>query len=335
MKKNNPPTITRRTFGASLAALPAAAALGAPFVARAQEKYPSRPVTIVLPFGAGGVADVTSRLAAEKLGEKLGQRFVIENRPGAGGITAARTVLSAKPDGYTLGLVTNGTAISVALFKSLPFDPVKQFEMISQMGTFELVIVTGADSPYKTLGDFVKAAKEQPGKLNVGTITVGGTQNLAAELLKIAADVKFQIIPHRTTPDVTVALLRNDVQLAIDFPAALRGVLSDSKARALATTGPKRSPAMPNVPTVQEAGIPGYEVVSWNGFFAPAGTPKGVIDTLNAALREILSDPAVKKRYSALGIEAEPSSPAELKERLVSDIKKWSDVIAKAGIPKQ
>ena len=335
MKKNNPPTITRRTFGASLAAFPAAAALGAPLVARAQEKYPSRPVTIVLPFGAGGVADVTSRLAAERLGEKLGQRFVIENRPGAGGITAARTVLSAKPDGYTLGLVTNGTAISVALFKSLPFDPVKQFEMISQMGTFELVIVTGADSPYKTLGDFVKAAKEQPGKLNVGTITVGGTQNLAAELLKIAADIKFQIIPHRTTPDVTVALLRNDVQLAIDFPAALRGVLSDGKARALATTGPKRSPAMPNVPTVQEAGIPGYEVVSWNGFFAPAGTPKEVIDTLNAALREILSDPEVKKRYSALGIEAAPSSPAELKERLVSDIKKWSDVIAKAGIPKQ
>jgi tripartite-type tricarboxylate transporter receptor subunit TctC len=335
MKKNNPPTITRRTFGASLAAFPAAAALGAPLVARAQEKYPSRPVTIVLPFGAGGVADVTSRIAAERLGEKLGQRFVIENRPGAGGITAARTVLSAKPDGYTLGLVTNGTAISVALFKSLPFDPVKQFEMISQMGTFELVIVTGADSPYKTLGDFVKAAKEQPGKLNVGTITVGGTQNLAAELLKIAADIKFQIIPHRTTPDVTVALLRNDVQLAIDFPAALRGVLGDGKARALATTGPKRSPAMPNVPTVQEAGIPGYEVVSWNGFFAPAGTPKEVIDTLNAALREILSDPEVKKRYSALGIEAAPSSPAELKERLVSDIKKWSDVIAKAGIPKQ
>jgi tripartite-type tricarboxylate transporter receptor subunit TctC len=335
MKRNNPPTITRRAFGASLAAVPAAAALGAPFVAHAQEKYPSRPVTIVLPFGAGGVADVTSRLAAEKLGDKLGQRFVIENRPGAGGITAARTVLSAKPDGYTLGLVTNGTAISVALFKSLPFDPVKQFEMISQMGIFELVMITSADSPYKTLGDFVKAAKEQPGKLNVGTITVGGTQNLTAELLKISAGINFQIIPHRTTPDVTVALLRNDVQLAVEFPAAVRGVLGDSKARALATTGPKRSPAMPNVPTVQEAGIAGFEVVSWNGFFAPAGTPKEVITTLNAAFREILSDPDVKKRYSALGIEAAPSSPEELKTRLVSDIEKWSNVIAKAGIPKQ
>jgi tripartite-type tricarboxylate transporter receptor subunit TctC len=335
MKKNTPPTITRRAFSASLAALPAAAALGAPFVARAQEKYPSRPVTIVLPFGAGGVADVTSRLAAERLGEKLGQRFVIENRPGAGGITAARAVLSAKPDGYRLGLVTNGTAISVALFKSLPFDPVKQFEMISQMGTFELVMITGANSPYKTLADFVKAAKEQPGKLNVGTITVGSTQNLTAELLKISAGINFQIVPHRTTPDVTVTLLRNDVQLAVEFPAAVRGVLGDGKARALATTGLKRSPAMPNVPTVQEAGVAGFEVVSWNGFFAPAGAPKEVVTTLNAALREILSDAEVKKRYSALGIEAAPSSPEELKARLVSDIEKWSNVIAKAGIPKQ
>jgi tripartite-type tricarboxylate transporter receptor subunit TctC len=330
--------MSRRAFNAALAALPAAAAtgsLGFPAPAIAQDKYPARPVTIVLPFGAGGVADVTSRLAAEKLGEKLGQRFVIENRPGAGGITAARTVLNAKPDGYTLGLVTNGTAISAAIFKALPFDPVKQFEMISLMGTFELVMITGADAPYKTLGDFVKAAKAEPGKLNVGTITVGGTQNLTAELLKIAADIKFQIIPHRTTPEVTTALLRNDVQLAVEFPAAVRGVLNDGKARALATTGTKRSPALPNVPTVQEAGIAGFEVVSWNGFFAPAGTPKEVVDTVNAALRDILSDAEIKKRYQALGIEAAASSPSELKGRLVADIDKWSKVIATAGIPKQ
>ena len=330
--------ISRRAFNAGLAAFPAAAAggmLGAPSVANAQAKYPARPVTIVLPFGAGGVADVTSRIAADKLGEKLGQRFVIENRPGAGGITAARAVLSAKPDGHTLGLVTNGTAISVALFKSLPFDPVKQFEMISLMGTFELVMITSANSPYKTLGDFVNAAKQQPGKLNVGTITIGSTQNLAAELLKISAGINFQIIPHRTTPEVTVALLRDDVQLVVEFPAAVRGVLGDGKARALATTGTRRSPAMPNVPTAQEAGIPGYEVVSWNGFFAPSGTPKAAIDTVNAARREILADAEVKKRYAALGVEAKASSPEELKARLVDDIAKWSNVIAQAGIPRQ
>jgi tripartite-type tricarboxylate transporter receptor subunit TctC len=330
--------MTRRAFSTSLAALAFATAgglIGAPLPVAAQTAYPTRPVTIVLPFGAGGVADVTSRLAAERLGAKLGQRFVVENRPGAGGITAARTVLSAQPDGHTLGLVTNGTAVSAALFKALPFDPVKQFEMISLMGTFELVIIASGNAPYKTLGDFVKAAKEQPGKLNVGTITVGGTQNLTAELLKIAAGVDFQIIPHRTTPEVTVALLRNDVQLAVDFPAAVRGVLSDGKARALATTGPSRSPAMANVPTVQESGIANFEVVSWNGFFAPAGTPKSVIDTLNQALREILSNPDVKKRYAALGIEAKASSPEDLKTRLVAEIDKWSKVIEKAGIPKK
>jgi tripartite-type tricarboxylate transporter receptor subunit TctC len=338
MTKKTPPTISRRSFNASLAALPVVAAggvLAAPASVIAQEKYPSRPVTIVLPFGPGGVADVTSRLAAEKLSEKLGQRFVIENRPGAGGITAARSVLSARPDGYTLGLVTNGTAISAALFKALPFDPVKQFEMISLMGSFELVMITSADSPYKTLGDFIKAAKQQPGKLNVGTITVGGTQNLAAELLKIAADVKFQIIPHRTTPEVVVALLRKDVQLAVEFPAAVRGALNDGKARALATTGTSRSSALPDVPTVQEAGVNNYEVVSWNGFFAPSGTPKPIIETLNAALREILAEEDVKKRYHQLGVDAKSSAPEELKARLVADIRKWADVIAKAGIPKQ
>jgi tripartite-type tricarboxylate transporter receptor subunit TctC len=203
------------------------------------------------------------------------------------------------------------------------------------MGTFELVIITSADSPYKTLGDFVKAAKEQPGKLNVGTITVGGTQNLAAELLKISAGISFQIIPHRTTPEVTTSLLRNDVQLVVEFPAAVRGVLGDGKARALATTGTSRSSALPDVPTVQEAGIAGYEVVSWNGFFAPNGTPKEVIGTVNPALRDILADAEIKKRYSALGIDARASSPEELKARLVADIEKWSNVIARAGIPKQ
>jgi tripartite-type tricarboxylate transporter receptor subunit TctC len=328
--------ISRRAFTAGAVAAPlAAASLFGARPAAAQAKYPSRPVTIVLPFGAGGMADVSSRLAAEKLSEKLGQRFIIENKPGAGGITAARAVLSAKGDGYTLGLVTNGTAISAALFKALPFDPVKQFEMISMMGVFELVLITAADSPYKTLQDFVAAAKAQPGKLNVGTVVVGSTQNLGAELFKTSAGINFQIIPHRTTPEILVALLRGDVQLSVEFPAAVRGALNDKKIRALATSGAARSPSLPDVPTVQEAGVPGYEVISWNGFFGPPGTPKEAIDTVNRALREILAEQAVKQRYAALGIEAKSSSPEELKARLVDDIKKWSDVIQRAGIPKQ
>ena len=151
---------------------------------QAQAKWPEKPVKIVLPFGAGGVADVTSRIMADKLSEKFGQRVVIENMPGPGGINAARAVINAPPDGYTMALVTNGTAISVAAFKSLPFDPVKDFEMVSMVGTFDLVFAVNAESEYKTLGDFIKAAKAQPGKLNIGTIAVGGTQNLGAELFK-------------------------------------------------------------------------------------------------------------------------------------------------------
>src|SRR3954447_4077747 len=206
--------ITRRTFSRN--AIAAASALAVPSLARAQN-YPSRPIRFILPFAAGGVADITSRLAAEKLGEKLGQRFVVENQPGPGGIAAARSVTTAAPDGHTLALLTNGTAISVALYKSLPFDPVKDFATVSALGTFDLVFATNADSSFKTLGDFIKAAREKPGTLNVGTINVGGTQNLGAELFKSTANLDFQIVHYRGTPEIIVALLRNDIQLMVDF----------------------------------------------------------------------------------------------------------------------
>ena len=325
--------ITRRQFSNGLAASAAAAGL-VPGLARAQS-YPSRPVRFVLPFAAAGVADITSRLAAEKLGEKLGQRFVVENQPGPGGIAAARAVLSQAPDGYTIGLVTNGTSISVALYKALPFDPVKDFACISTIGAFDLVVATNAESELKTLQDFIKGAREQPGKLNVGTITVGGTQNLAAELLKSSAGLNFQIIPYRGTPDVIVALLRNDVQLMIDFYAPMKSTLLDKKIRAVATSGPRRSPFFTDVPTVAEAGVAGYEVTSWNGLFAPVGTPPEVISLLNKTISEIVATPEVKQRYADLGIEAKASTPEELKARLTGDIAKWAAVIERAGIPRQ
>src|SRR6266567_6040263 len=172
--------ITRRAFSTALAASTAAAGMF-PISARAQQNYPNRPVRFVLPFAPAGVADITARLAAEKLGDKLGQRFVVENQPGPGGIAAARAVLSQAPDGYTIGLVTNGTSISAAIYKALPFDPVKDFATISTIGAFDLVFATSADSQFKALQDVIKASRAQPGKLNVGTINVGGTQNLAAE----------------------------------------------------------------------------------------------------------------------------------------------------------
>ena len=323
--------ITRRTFSTGVAL--AGSALALPRLARAQA-YPSRPVRFILPFAAGGVADVTARLAADKLGDKLGQRFVVENQPGPGGIAAGRSIATAAPDGYTIGLLTNGTAISAAIYKSLPYDPVKDFAPISALGNFDLVFATNAEGQYRTLQDVLKAAREQPGKLNIGTIAVGSTQHLGAELLKAQAGVNVQIVPYRTTPDVIVALLRNDIQLMTDFYAAMKSQLTEKKIRPVATSRLTRTAFLPDVPPVAEAGVPGYEVASWNGLCVRTGTPAEIVSLLNRTIREILDIAEVKTRYAEFGIEAKASTPEELKARLQSEIKKWSDLIERAGIAK-
>jgi tripartite-type tricarboxylate transporter receptor subunit TctC len=313
----------------------ALAALAAAAVPAAAQNYPTRPVRMILPFGAGGVADITARVVAERLGDKIGQRFVIENMPGAGGIAAARAVLSAPADGYTLALLSNGTAVSVGLFKNLPFDPMKDFLPISSLGYFDFVVATSADSPFKTMADVVKYAKDNPDKLNVGTINVGSTQNLSGELLKSAAGIQFQIIPYRGTPEVLIAALRNDANIMIDNYSGMKANLADGKLRALASTGEAKSIVLKGVPTVQEAGVKGYDVVSWNALFAPKGTPSEVIDKLNAALKEVLAMADVKERLLELGIEAKASTPQEIQDRLKSDIDKWRKVIEAAGLARQ
>jgi len=299
------------------------------------QAYPTRPIRLILPFGPGGVADVTARIVTEKLGEKLGQRFIIENMPGAGGITAARAVLSSPPDGYTLALLSNGTAISVSLFTSLKFNPVTDFVPVSSMGTFDFIFVTKSGSPYATLAEFIKAAKEKPGTLNVGTINVGSTQNLTAQLFKSTAGVDVTIVPFRSSPDVLIALLRGDIQMAIENFTAVQSHIADKAVAAVASSGLVRTSFMPDVPTVKEAGGGDFEARSWNAIFAPKGTPPEVIKKLNAALREVLEMPDLKKRALELGIEAKASSPEEILGRLKDDIGKWADVIDRAGIAKQ
>jgi tripartite-type tricarboxylate transporter receptor subunit TctC len=311
-----------------------AAALVMPQVVSAQT-YPVRPIRLILPFGPGGVADVTARIVTERLGEKLGQRFIIENMPGAGGITAARAALSSPPDGYTLALLSNGTAISVSLFKSLNFNPVTDFVPVSSMGTFDFIFVTKTGSPYATLADFIKEAKAKPGTLNVGTINVGSTQNLSAQLFKSTAGVDVTIVPFRSSPDVLIALLRGDIQMAIENYTAVQSHIADKAVAAVASSGSVRTSFMPEVPTVKEAGGGEFEARSWNAIFAPKGTPPEIIRTLNAALREVLDDPALKQRALELGIEARASSPEEILGRLKDDIGKWADVIDRAGITKQ
>jgi putative tricarboxylic transport membrane protein len=302
--------------------------------AAAAQNYPSRPVRVVVPFAAGGTADITTRLIADKLGDSLGERFIIDNQPGAGGMAAARSVQTAPADGYTLIIFTNGTAINVPLFKSLSYDPVKEFVPVAGFSEFDLTLTTGAAAPYAALGDFLKDARANPGKLNIGTINVGSTQNLAAELLRVMAGVNATIIPYRSTPDTMIALLRNDVQLVVEYFATTKSNIDDGKLRLLATTGRKRSPLTPNTPTAAEAGVPGYEVGSWNALFAKAGTPPDIIARLNQAVRDAVARPDIEKRMSELGLQPKAGSPEEIGAQLNADIAKWTNVIADAHIPK-
>jgi len=307
----------------------------AAYPASVDARYPDHPVRIIVPFAAGGVADTTARIVADKLSDKLGQRFHVENQPGAGGIAAARTAMAAPPDGHTLVMLTNGTAVSVSLFEKLPFDPLKDFAPVSSLGFFDFVLATGASSGFKTLSEFIAAAKAKPGALNVGTINVGSTQNLSAELFKTVAGIDFTIVPYRGTPEAEVSLLQGNIALLIDSYSALKGNIADGKFLALATSGAARAEATPELQTVQESGISDYDVVSWNALFAPARTPPEAVKALNDALQDILGDAETRARLLALGIEARASSPEAIEARLKSDINKWRDVIEKAKIPKQ
>jgi putative tricarboxylic transport membrane protein len=302
--------------------------------ARAQTEYPTRPVQLIVPYGAGGIADVGMRILADKLTGRLKQQVVVENRPGAGGIIAAKAGASAAPDGYTALMTGNNNAISVALFKSLPYDILSDFASTSTVSFFDLLIVTRADSPFKSVQDIVAAARAAPGKLNIGTINPGSTQNLAAELFKSTADINVTIVPFRTSPDMATAVLRGDVDAAFEFYAAIQGQIADKKVVALASTGPKRTAYLPAVPTVGESGIGDYEVASWNGISVPAATPKTVVEVLTRAINDVLPNPEVQEKSKRLGMEMRGSTPEAMTALLKSDIAKWSAVIAKAGIPK-
>jgi tripartite-type tricarboxylate transporter receptor subunit TctC len=299
------------------------------------QSYPLKPVRIVLPFGPGGVADITTRTIAPKMSEGLGQQVVVENMPGAGGIRAAETVARAEPDGHTLLLLTNGNAVSQALFKSLPYDPVNDFAMISTVGFFSMVIVTGADSKAKTLQEAIAMAKANPGKMNIGTITPGGTQHLAGELFRSTAGIDALVVPHKTTGEVIIAARNGNVDLAVDFIAPLLSSIKAGALRPLAITAGKRFPGLPDVPTAIEAGVGGYDVASWNALAAPAKVPRAVVERVHQELAKALAAPEVQKRFEELGVEPRISTPEFLRDFFVSESRRWSRVVEAAKIPKQ
>jgi tripartite-type tricarboxylate transporter receptor subunit TctC len=314
--------------GAALAAL----TLVAP-VAMAQA-FPSKPIRIVVPFGAGGVADLTARTVAQKMSESLGQPVVIDNKPGAGGVVAGEAVAKAEPDGHTLLLMSNGTAVSAGLFKALPFDAVKDFAPISTLGTFDIAVLTAADAPYKSMAELLAFAKANPGKLNVGTINIGSTQNLAAELFKTRAGLDFVVVPFNGTPAVTTALRGKQVDVAVEILGPMMGQVQSKALRVLAVMGDTRADQLPEVPTLMQSGVVDFDVSSWNALAAPAKTPKEVIARLNREVQAAVSAPDVKKKLYELNVQAKGSTPEQLGALLQGDIKRWGEVITRANIPK-
>ena len=312
-----------------------ALAFAAPAPADAQSGYPNKPVRILVPYGPGGVADTTARLLAQKLNDRLRQPFIIENRPGAGGILASQAGATAPPDGYTLTLTGNGTAISKSLFKTLPYDVLRDFASVSVMAWLDLTIATKADGPLKTVKDIVEAAKKNSGKLNFGTIALGSTQHLSAVLFMLTGDIKATMVTFRTTPDLVTALLRGDVDVGFDYLAGLHAQLNSQQLRAVASTGEKRSPSTPDVSTVQESGMPDYVVTSWNAVSAPAGTPNDVVQFLSKEIREALKSPDIQAKALQFGLDARGTTPEEMQARMRADIEKWGAVIEKAGLEKQ
>jgi tripartite-type tricarboxylate transporter receptor subunit TctC len=301
----------------------------------AEPAYPTRPVRIIVPYGPGGVADTTMRLLADKLTQKLGQQFIVDNRPGAGGIVAAKAAAQAAPDGYVLHLTSNGTAISTALFRQLPYDVLRDFTSITITAWFDLIIATKSDGPLQTIADILTAARQSPGKLNFGTITPGSTQNLSAELFKSVAGIDFAMVTYRTTPELVTGLMRGDVQVGFEYYAGLNAAVSSGKLKAVATTGSRRTPALPAVPTVRESGLPAYVVESWNGLSGPGGMPDEIVNFLNRVVNDVLTLPEVKEKAMLNGMEVRGTSPQEMQSRMTADIAKWTAVIDKAGIERQ
>jgi tripartite-type tricarboxylate transporter receptor subunit TctC len=302
---------------------------------RSEPGFPTKPIHIFIPYGAGGVADLTMRLLAQKLTERTKQQVVIENRPGAGGLLSAKSVLDAPPDGYTLGVIGNGQAIAMSLFKRRPYHVLTDFTFVSITARFEMLLAVKADSPLKGLQDVVAAARKNPGKLNFGAINPGSTQNLSAHLLRQVSGVNVAIVPYKTTPDLVTAVLRGDVDVGFDFYAGLQAVISDNQVRIIATSGEERNPLLRDVPTAKESGFPEYIVTSWNGLAAAVGMPADTLAILNQHINVALSDPALQSTASKLGMDARGSTPQDMRERMAADVQKWAAVIEEAGIEKQ
>ena len=321
---------TRTTRRAAIGAIALAAAtlsLGA-----AAQAYPTKPITIVVPFSAGGTTDILARLVGQYLTTELGQPVVVDNKAGAGGNIGGALAAKAPADGYTLFMGTVGThAINAALYKKMPFDHVKDFAPLSRVANVPNLLVAHPSQPFKTVPEMIAYAKANPGKINFGSPGNGASPHLSGELFKSMAKVELTHIPYKGSAPAVSDLLGNQIAIMFDnMPSVIPHVRS-GKLRAIAISTAKRSPELPDVPTIAEAGVPGYEAMSWFGLFAPAATPKPVLDKLSTALSKVLANPEVQKKISAQGGETVNETPAQFAAFIRSETTKWGKVVKESG----
>lgn len=301
---------------------------------RAQDAYPSRTIRIITPLAVGSASDIVLRFLAEKLSDRFKVPVIVQNQPGGGNVVADRIVATPPADGYTLGWVGNNNAVAVSLFNEV-IDPRQEFRPIVGVSEFAYLLVTNADAPYQTLQQWIAAARAKPGTLTIGTSVVGSSNYLAALLLKSMLKLDVTVIPYRGPAELTVALLRGDLDLVINAYGGLRPQLEAGKIRALAVTSAQRMPERPAVPTMAEAGVPDYVVTSWNALYGPKGMPDAAVDTIAAASTAILGEPAVKAKFKEVGFDADALPADRMDQRMRSEIDRWARVIADAHIPKQ
>lgn len=289
---------------------------------------------MVVPHAAGGGADMTVRTLAQSIAGPLGQSVVVENRPGAGGVVAGEIVARAEPDGHTLLLVSSGTAVSAALFKSMPFDVLRDFAPVSLLARFDLVLAVRAGARFATLAGLLDWARAHPGRLNMGTPQIGSTQHLAAELFKASAAIAAQVVPFNGTPQLMAALRGGEIDVLLDILGPLLPQFAAGALQPLAVLGAQRAAQLPAIPTVAESGAPltGFDLSSWNGLAAPVHTPPAVIERLAHEVQAALARPDVRQRLLELNLTPGSSSPQQLADQLATDVRRWRELIARAGI---
>jgi tripartite-type tricarboxylate transporter receptor subunit TctC len=323
-------SVRRALIGASLAALVLGAAA---LPAAAQDKWPGKPITYVVPFPAGGTTDILARIVAQRLGPALGTSVVVENKPGAGGNIGSDYVAKSAPDGYTiLGGTISSHAINASLYKNLPYDPLKSFAPITLIGTNANVLVVGANSPFKSVKDVIDAAKAKPGSISFASAGNGTSQHLSAELFKTLAKIDMVHIPYKGSAPAIQDVIGGQVPMMFDTTVVAAPFIESGRVRALAVTSSKRLPSLPNVPTMAEAGVPSYEIVSWQALFAPAGTPPAIVQRIHTEVAAILKQPEVQEKMAKLGVEPSGIPPQQFAAFQAAEIAKWAKVVKAANV---